>query len=92
VIGYHQLNVGAESHKAQTRESYPQIKPYQEAKLWALNFIRTTPMVFLVEVCFVEKVDGKTEDVAVHRFVNSAGVWKQSIMKKPWFQGKGKWH
>ena len=90
VIAYHQLNVGAESRKAQTREG--KIKTYKEAKLWALNFIRTTEMVAVVEVCHVETVDGKLEDVAVHRYFNSMGVWKQSIMKRPWFRGDGEWH
>jgi len=86
VVAYHQLNVGAEARHAQTREG--KIKTYEEARLWALNFIRTTPMVSLVEVCHVEKDEsGKYEDVAVHRMINSMGVWKESIMRRPWFEG-----
>lgn len=86
VIAYHQLNVGSESRKAQTREG--KLKTYEAARLWALNFIRTTDMVALVEVCHVEKTGfNKVEDVAVHRFFNSMGVWKQTVMKRPWFEG-----
>lgn len=86
MVAYHQLNVGEEARHCQTREG--KLKEYETARLWAINFIRTHTMVSLVEVCHVERdKHGRIEDIAVHQFINSMGVWKQKVRKKPWFEG-----
>lgn len=79
--------------KAQTREGY--FRTWEEARLWAVNFVRTNDRVTLAEVSHVEFKPGsiprKREDVAVIKLIPSwdpvAGLfWTERRRQEPWFK------